>query len=265
MKINHLLSLAATFVVAGCTHMPPPPTTLDHESARLVSAFFGLDNGLPAVVNLMCAGGAGKDGMPVTFSRRVVGVIDPASFTIHTRSGARLHPRCATHRPADADAERHTVLLIGELGSEPSDPPNTIEITGDLELDGNANARGMSAPIVPLGDGPTLVLALGLRSGSIQSDCPAETKQIVVGIWSGGVKPGPNANDTSHREGYVVETDAGNERPFALGDIDDNDNYVHLCLNVTAPARRVSFAAGVVVDPRGDLNPATSITVNRTP
>ena len=259
------LALATTFLVIGCTHTPPPPTSLDTESPRLVSAFFGLDNALPDVVNLMCSGGGGKDGMPITFSRRVIGDIDPAAFTIQTRSGARLHPLCATLRPADADAERHTVLLIGDLGGEPGDPPMTIEMTGNLSLEGGANARGMSAPIISLADGPTLVLSLGVAAGSIQSDCPAETKQIVVAIWSGGVQPGPQADDTKHREGYVVESDAGEVRPFALGDIDDNDNYVHVCLKETGPLRRVSFGAGIVVDPRGDLNPATAIAVSRTP
>lgn len=257
-------AIATIFFVIGCTHTPPPPTSLDTESPRLVSAFFGLDDALPSVVNLMCSGGGGKDGMPITFSRRVVGEINPAAFTIQTRSGARLHPLCATLRPADADAERHTVLLIGDLGGEPADPPNTIEITGDLFLEGGANARGMSAPIVALAEGPTLVLSLGLAAGTIQSDCPSETKQVVVAIWAGGVQPGPQADDTKHREGYRVETDGGEIRPFALGDIDDNDNYVHVCLKETALARRVSFNAGIVVDPRGDLNPATSIAVSRT-
>ena len=62
---------------------------------------------------------------------------------------------------------------------------------------------------------------------------------------------------------YRVVTAEGEVTPSALGDIDDNDNYVHLCLGTSAIASKVSAQASVLVDPRGDLNPSTSVTVSR--
>jgi hypothetical protein len=251
--------------LAGCARTPPPRTTLDDAPPRILSAFFGLDHALPDAARLLCRQAPGLDGMPVTFSRRVVGAPDPAAFAVRTRSGALLRPVCATTRPADGPAKNHTVLLIGDIGREPDDPPVRVEVTGSLPLDQGADARGLSAPVTPLVDGPTLVMALGVAPGSVASDCPRETRQIVVAVWAGGVTPRPGGSDAEHLAGYRVETDGGQRAPFALGDLHDRDNYVHLCLDTLDPARRVSFRAGVVVDPRGDLNPATSVAVSGPP
>lgn len=44
----------------------------DGRQAELLSAFFGLDNGLPRIANKgICDGAAGKDGMPVVFSHEI--------------------------------------------------------------------------------------------------------------------------------------------------------------------------------------------------
>lgn len=60
-----------------------------------------------------------------------------------------------------------------------------------------------------------------------------------------------------------MTTGAETVTPFALGDLNDQDNYVHLCLDTDVEATRVSAAAGVLVDPRRDVNPETSVTVSR--
>jgi hypothetical protein len=226
----------------------------------LVNAFFGLDDALPSRAAVLCLAAPGKDGMPVTFSRRVVGDVDPDAFTVTTRSGARKKPLCATTSPANARSKRHTVLLIGDLGSE-ADPPTTATVTGDLMLDGEVNARGLSAPVTPLADGPTLVLAMQAKPGTLDSDCPSSTKQIVVVVWAGGVTPRAGAKAAAHRDAYKVITAEGEAVPFALGDLGDSDNYEHLCLDVASPALAVSCKAGVLVDPRGDANPPTSVEV----
>ncbi len=63
------------------------------QKASLLSAFFGLDNGLPRGANILCDGAAGQDGMPVVLSHTV----DPDSlqaedFRVFTRSGAERIP-----------------------------------------------------------------------------------------------------------------------------------------------------------------------------
>jgi hypothetical protein len=247
----------------GCASIPPPRTTLDEAPPRLVSAFFGLDHAMPASSRGLCWKAPGQDGMPVTFTRRVVGAFEPSAFTVRTRSGALRHPECATTAPADARAKNHTVLLIGDLGGEPDDPPVSVEVTGRLPLEGGVDGNGLAGPVIPLAAGPTLVLALGLRAGAIASDCPARTRQIVVAIWAGGVKPSSVASQAAHLGGYRVTTRDGVVAPFALGDLGDRDNYVHLCLDTEAPAERVSFPAGLLVDPRGDRNPDTTVEISR--
>jgi hypothetical protein len=218
----------------------------------MVSAFFGLDNALPP---------RGMDGMPVVFSRRVEEPIDPTAFTVVTRSGARLQPGFATTRPANGVDQRHTVLLIGELGSEPDDPPVMVEMTGRLALAGDADPLGMSVPVTPLGDGPSLVLAFTSDPAEIESDCPAETRQIVVVVWDGGVRPVPGVTPDDHRLGYSVATTAGEGVPLALGNLGDGDNYEHLCLDTVATPLRASMRGGLLMDPRDDPNSATDVAI----
>jgi hypothetical protein len=51
----------------------PAAQGVNDQQARLLSAFFGLDNGLPFGANRLCLGASGKDGMPVVLSRRHAG------------------------------------------------------------------------------------------------------------------------------------------------------------------------------------------------
>jgi hypothetical protein len=250
----------SVLVVMACAR-PPPRTRLDDEPPRLVNAFFGLDDALPARAAGLCLAAPGKDGMPVTFSRRVAGPLAPVAFTVVTRSGARKTAVCATTSPASARSKRHTVLLIGDLGSE-ADPPMTVSVTGELLLEGGVNAKGLSAPVTPLADGPTLVLALQATPATLESTCPSSTRQIVTVVWAGGVTPVSGASADAHRDAYRVRTAEGDVTPFALGDLGDSDNYEHLCLDVASPALSVSCRAGVLVDPRGDANPDTSVEVS---
>lgn len=199
--------------------------------------------------------------MPVTFSRRVVSM-NPSDFVVVTRSGARKTPECATLRPADRAAERHTVLLIGDLGSA-QDPPTRVKVVGDVLLEAGGRGHGLEVNVTPLEAGPTLVLAIAYAAGTVESDCPTGTQQVVQVTWAGGVQPKDGATQEDHRTMYRVVTANGEVTPTALGDIDDNDNYVHLCLDTSANASEVNAKAGVLVDPRGDLNPSTSVAVSR--
>ena len=42
------------------------------QSARPLSAFFGLDNNLPFGANVLCLGAGGEDGMPVVLSLSLI-------------------------------------------------------------------------------------------------------------------------------------------------------------------------------------------------
>jgi hypothetical protein len=272
--IKGILCLGAVIASAGSVHASDPTgaastvpkTDLDDAPPRMLSAFFGLDNRLPPIATLFHPEAPGKDGMPVTFTRRVMGgpSVDPTAFTVRTKSGALHQPLFATLAPASAPGKDHTVLLIGEFGDAASDPPVSVEVTGDLPLEYGANAKGLSAAVTPLADGPTLMLALAYRPEHFACDAPLGTRQIVVAIWAGGVKPKPGADEAAHLAGYRVSTKEGEVRPVALGSLKDNDNYVCLFLASDAPAERVTFAAGIVVDPNGDVNPETSATVHRS-
>jgi hypothetical protein len=243
------------------------PTT----TARILDVFFGLDHALPAMVLLICPEAAGLDGIPVTFSARVTPIKpDPAAFRITTKSGAVHTPLCATLRPAIDPSERHTVLLMGELGRDPGDPPVRLDIVGSVPLADGSDALGLSRThVTPLAAGPSLLLALRYAPGDLAGTaCPAPlTRQIVQVTWSGGVtRPGGGDPRDAERERMhvsVVSGDGGvrDVVPFALADLGDRDNYIQLCLDDDASPVAVRVEAGTLVDPRGDLNDATSVAV----
>ncbi len=249
-----LISLA----LVACSPTPTPPkTALDDQPARMVSAFFGLDNGIQAFRY------KGADGMPVTFTKRVADLdaLEPEAFTVITRSGARVHPVQATTRPANAATKRHSVLLLGEFGNAPDDPPVKVEVTGHLILAGGEDAQGLSVEVTPLEHGPSLVLAYAVNPEDLPGDVPPETKQIIVAVWNGGVEPLEGVSDDMHRLGYSLELNNGNSvQPISVGDI-GGDNYEYLYLDTDTTVLHLNMKSGLLMDPRSDANPATSIEV----
>ena len=250
-----------SLTIVACAHsFTPSRTALDDQPPRMVSAFFGLDNAIQGLRY------RGADGMPVTFSKRVQdpSLLEPEAFTVITLSGARVQPLHATTRPADEVNKRHTVLLIGEFGNEPKDPPVKVEVTGNLILAGGDNARGLSVKVTPLIDGPSLVMAYTVNPIELVGDFPPETKQIIVAIWNGGVQPIEGVTYKNHLQGYSVETSDGKiVKPIGLGDI-GGDNYEYLYLDTEATALRVSMNSNLLMDPRSDVNQATNIEVAGT-
>ncbi|MEO1729543.1 MAG: hypothetical protein AAFR64_02260 [Pseudomonadota bacterium] len=253
--------------------------------ASLVSAFFGLDGGLPSIVSdwAVCKGAGGADGMPVIFSHEVdVNTLDPGDFKVVQRSGAIGKVTCLTLAPADDPGELRTALLAGQFGS-PGDPAISVEVTGDiLSLDGAITFKGTQVDVVPLEDGPSIVFAetvpsdqweLGKVATQIPfgggSGCPDGTKQIVRATWNGGItKPGgaPVDGDEGALYQITIELSDRTEQttsPIALADTGDGDNNHKLCLDTDATVKSVAFPAGHVTDPRKDLNPATSIALAR--
>ena len=277
----HLLTAAAVLLLTACgggnqdsavvaPNVPTAPATPSAPSAQILDVFFGLDNALPAAGNLLCGAiVAGMDGIPVTFSRRIaVDNPDVSAFRITTQSGATHTPRCATLRPALGASERHTVLLVGELGSD-RDPPVRLDIVGSVPLLSGGDARGLSSSrITALAPGPELRIGYRYTPGELPgSSCPQLTRQIVQITWAGGVTApgGGELGDAARTRMRVKLSDGVEVTPVALADLGDNDNYTQLCLDTQTPAESVTVEAGVAVDPRGDANPLTSIRITADP
>ncbi len=251
-------------------------------SATLLSAFFGLDDALPDLADrVICDGASGRDGMPVIFSHEIdFSTLQAGDFRIVSESGAVGEMTCVTLAPADDDGELRTVLTVGQFGSA-EDQPASVEITGNLlSMDGQVNFRGAQTGVTLLEAGPTLQLAevvpdtawhldkaaTAIRFGG-GSGCPAGTKQVVRVTWAGGVtKPGGGDIDDKERSAYAVtlasrEGETLEVAPFAIGDLGDGDNNHELCLDREGVPSLVQFPAGLVTDPREDLNPATRVNV----
>jgi hypothetical protein len=251
------------------------------QSAELLSAFFGLDNGLPRLASrAICRGAFGMDGMPVIFSTEIDHTtMQAGDFRVTTASGATGEMLCVTLLPATDGGELRTVLLVGEFGAAETDPPVSVEIVGHLHsIDGTLDFRGAQVDVTPLAPGPSLVMAeiadpaaqdLGLGQRRTDGDdCPTDgIVQAVRVVWAGGVtlENGDEPGD-AERDLYRVTVRAadGTEReitPVALADLGDGDNNHLLCLDTADTPISVSFPAGIFTDPNDDLNPATSVAV----
>lgn len=128
-------------------------------AARLLSAFFGLDNGLPLPTSApIYRGAGGADGMPVIFSQEIEqATMQVGDFRVIRQSGALGELTCVTLAPALDSGELRTALLIGECGSA-DDSPVAVEIGGNLlSLDGAFNFKGATVAVTPLAPGPSLV------------------------------------------------------------------------------------------------------------
>ena len=281
-----LFTLLLLLTLTGCVQPRPADrfpanaeqtdTTSNVETAqtggRLLSAFFGLDNGLPRQSSLgICRGAGNADGMPVIFEHEVdVNTLQAGDFRVVTQSGKVGAITCVTLFPA---------VDIGEFGSATDDPPLTVEIVGNvLSSDQTVNFKSAKIAVTPLAPGPTLILAevvpqaqwqLGKAGGprGSGSGCPQGTVQIVRAVWAGGVTTASGMEPADHERTLyqvtVQQADGATRTlaPFALGDLADGDNNHALCLDTLDKALSVAFPAGYLADPNGDLNPATTIQV----
>lgn len=279
---------ALTGCASGVTSDEPTDTTVDRNlpreaegrRAELLSAFFGLDNTLPSLANLICTGAPGKDGMPVIFSTEIGHTtMQAGDFKVTTRSGKTGVVHCISLLPATDAGELRTVLLVGEFGNAGDDPPASVTIIGHVEsIDGKLDFKGASIKVTPLEPGPTLVMAhivsddeedMGLGLPRTKgSACPAQgiTQKLRV-VWAGGVtlENGEEPGDKERALYKVTIQNAAGERrevaPVGLADLGDGDNNHVLCLDTQDKPISVSFPAGILTDPNDDLNPATSVVV----
>ena len=238
-------------------------------SPQILSAFSGLDDALPRTANVLCPGAAGRDGLPVVIRQEIdQRTLAAADLRVDTASGRSITPLCATLRPASEEDEDRTILLIGELGSA-DDPPASVSIVGSLRTEDGGDLQGTTAQVIPLRDGPTLVFAEVVPPGSSPRDrCPAHAGMVqrVRVTWTGGVRaPGGEELGRRERDRYRVTLARGSAHttivPFALTDLNDNDNNNVLCVAGAGRPVAVAMLAGTVVDPNGDLNPTTAQSI----
>ena len=268
------------FLILGCKQIPnyilsnEIPEINKKRKAALISAFFGLDNAMPFKSIGLWYKAPGKDGMPLVFSHEIdERTLSPLDFLIATQNGEIRHVEFCTLRPSVDKFELRTVLLIGEFGNSPKNPPVELKIVGDLKTLDGQNLKGQKIKITPLEDGPFLSYSeyfmLESRNSlkKISCDCPKnETRLVVKSVWSGGVKAingmELGKNDlASFTISLIQNTDTINVHPFALADLNDNDNNIDICLNVIGIPIGLKVNRNTVIDPRADKNELTKIKI----
>ena len=231
------------------------------EDVHILSAFFGLDNGVPGQA-FGCGLFGLQDGMPIVLDRRIPlpALLEPSVFVVHRASGAESSVDCAKLAPADEAEERRTILILGEFAND-GDPPVGVEIVGTLLTDEGVDANGARVdPVVPLAAGPSIVLAEHYLTSELPTggtdECPAETDHIIKTTWDGGVSgPGGADLDESHRLGTTVEYASGEVRVATLlADAFDNDNHVELCMSAPGEPVAITAGSGLYEDPNDDPN-----------
>ena len=244
--------------------------------AKILTAFFGLDNGLNQRSRLIYKNAPGQDGMPLVFSHEIdPSTLEGADFAVTTKNGTVHIVEAASLLPANEEFELRTVLLIGEYGNHPDNPPVSVEVVGDLKARSGQNFKGETVSVIPLPEGPVLSYAEYftidedypyVESGN-GCDCPKEeTKMVVKAVWSGGVRavngeePGENEKD-DFMVTVVNDTDTLQVTPFQLADLGDNDNNIDLCLKQAGTPILVQVNENIAIDPNDDKNPKTQIEV----
>lgn len=233
----------------------------------ILSAFFGLDNELPALAGVLCPDAPGKDGMPLVFHQEVSDdSIDPDDFTITTDGGRESTPGCATLGPAFEEDEDRTILLIGNFGNAETDPPASAAVVGDLWSESGHNWSGAMTTVTPLTAGPSLVYAEGVDP--VDHDCPAGSERAVMAIWDGGVKN--VSNETFARPDFVrfrMHFANGatefHRPPTAMTDLADQDNVLVLCTEQSLAPASISVSANTAIDPNGDPNDETEVSISQ--
>lgn len=252
------------------------PAVDQTRDAKILTAFFGLDNALPATSRVLYRKAPGKDGMPIVFSLEVdPTTLDAADFQVTTKDGSTFDVEAVTLLPAEEEYELRTALLIGEYGNFPDNPPVLVTIVDELKSRTGASFQGESAEVIPLEEGPVLSYAEYftftedypyVKEGA-GCDCPKETTNTVVKtVWSGGVRA-VNGKELGHDEIKAFEvtlmqgSDTLTVTPYQLADLADNDNNIDLCLAEPGIPIRVAVKENTAIDPRDDKNPGTAIEV----
>ena len=244
--------------------------------AKLLSAFFGLDNALTPNARLIWREAPGKDGMPLVFSHEIdPTTLDASDFQIKTQQGDIREVQFVSYKPAIEAFELRTLLLIGEYGEYPDNEPIEVEVIGELKSRDGQALKGQKIAVTPLVEGPFISYAEYFKIDDQYPyvergkgcDCPkSETQVVVRTVWAGGVrsKEGKELGKAELNHFHVkliVEQDTIEVHPFQIADINDNENNVDLCIKEVGTPISVRADAKIAIDPRDDLNPETEIKV----
>jgi len=279
-----LFTVLISGIFVGCDNRNPRKLYLSTSvpeidktrEAKILTAFFGLDNGLTQRARAIYRNAPGQDGMPLVFSHELdPSTLEGADFAVTTENGTVHEVEAASFLPANEEFELRTVLLIGEYGNHPDTPPVSVKVVGDLLARTGQNFKGQSVRVIPLVEGPVLSYAeyftideeypyVATGDGC---DCPKEeTKTVVKAVWSGGVRA-VNGDELGANEldDFIVTIINGSDTlkvtPFQLGDLGDNDNNIDLCLNQSGIPILVQVNENVAIDPNDDKNPMTEVKV----
>ncbi len=239
----------------------------------LVSAFFGLDNGLPS---LLCnQQGSLLDGMPVNFKFPLdASSLSETDFEVLDSLGNIHTPICTFLAPANENGENRTVLLLGEFGTAVTNPPVEVRVVGDLfttdTLSGESacseiiNLNGITTTnVIPLDDGPSLFFAQRIDGNLNECNSGIQTIQVA---WNGGITPYISGDTESDLfQYYIGYSDSSGvlipHVPISIADINDNDNFHQLCFSTSDEIVKISMMANTVEDPNQDPNLYSEIDV----
>lgn len=252
-----------------------PPIDKTRE-AKMLSAFFGLDDALNQKARLIWRKAPGKDGMPIVFSHEIdPTTLDASDFQIKTQQGEIRGVEFVSYKPAVEEFELRTLLLIGHYGESPDNEPVEVEIIGELKTRDGQELKGQKMAVTPLAEGPFISYAeyfvIDDQYPYVEKgngcDCPkSETQVVVRTVWSGGVrsKEGKEIGEAERKHFHVkllVDKDTIEVNPFQIADLDDNENNIDLCIKEAGMPISVKADANIAIDPNDDLNPETEIEV----
>jgi hypothetical protein len=208
MKVKNLSPILFSFLAlfVSCQQRLPeyilseeiPPIDKERE-AKMLSAFFGLDNALPPRSRLIWKKAPGKDGMPIVFSHEIdPTTLDASDFQIKTQKGEIRAVEHVSYRPAVEEFELRTLLLIGEYGEYPGNEPAEVEIVGELKSRDGQELKGQKIAVTPLMEGPFISYAeyfnIDDKYPYVEKgngcDCPkSETETVVRSsmVWRGSI------------------------------------------------------------------------------
>jgi hypothetical protein len=279
-----LLSGLIMGILAGCASRNPRKLYLSasipeidkKRDIKILTAFFGLDNGLTQRARAIYRKAPGKDGMPLVFSHELdPKTLEGADFAVTTKNGKVFIVEAASFLPANEEFELRTVLLIGEYGNYPDNPAVSVEVVGDLMARTGQNFKGQTVKVIPLEEGPVLSYAeyftIDENYPYIEKgkgcDCPKEeTKMVIKAVWSGGVRA-VNGKELGANEmdDFIVTLVNGSDTfkvtPFKLADLGDNENNIDLCLKQSGIPILVQVNENIAIDPNDDKNPKTQVKV----